>query len=139
MTRGNSKSRSWPDEAVRVAQRTAKQVAIVLVILLTLALLTRVIPQKQVYSLAALVVVALAFLTGLKLVLESTQAAIAWLIACGVVPCYLLLLGLVGPNETEKFIDVAYLFGSLYGAVAGGVGVLVGLVVRRRRSQAKGN
>lgn len=139
MARSDLEDRPSSDAIVRTPRRIAKQVALVLLILLVLSVLARIIPQKQVYSLAALIVVALAFVMGMRLVLESTHALIAWLIACGIVPCYMVLLSLVTPTEPEKFIDIAYLFGSLYGAVASGAGVLGGIVVRRRRNLAKGN
>ena len=117
--------------------RAAKQLVVVLLVLVVLALLTRVVSERQaLYQLAAVIVIGLALLTGLKLVLDGLHGVVGWVIACAVVPCYLVLLGILGPSEPEKFIDIAYVFGTLYGAIAGGAGVVIGLIVRRRRNQS---
>jgi hypothetical protein len=117
----------------------AKQLGAVLVILVILALLGNVIAERRAFSqLALIIVIGSAFVTGLNLVLGSTNAMIAWIAASVIVPCFLLLLGVAGSSEPEKFVDIAYLFGALYGGIAGGIGVLVGMVVRRRRIRARG-
>ncbi len=77
-------------------RRLVKQLAVVVVILVILALLTHVIAERRTfYQLASVVAIALAFVTGVKLVLDFVHAIVAWAAACTVVPLFLLLLGKV--------------------------------------------
>jgi hypothetical protein len=115
-----------------------KQLLWISLVLLALVLLIRVVPQREpLYALAPFVVLSAAFVVGVRLTLSGNQAFIAWMLSCAVAPSYFVLMALIVPDKPGSFADLAYIFGSIYGAMSGGAGVLLGLAIRRRKTSGK--
>lgn len=84
------------------------------------------------FSLAVVTAVAGAFFVALMLHLRGWRWWQGWLVSCVVVPLFVLGTVVLRLDGWEWW-PVAILFGSIYGAIAGGFGVLVAVVLKRHR------
>ena len=68
-----------------------------------------------------------AFIVGLLVRLRGKNLFIAWLLSCCVVPVFILFAEFVLPYRGggASFWPIALFFGRIYGAIAGGLGVII--------------
>jgi hypothetical protein len=105
------------------------------VALTALVLVLRVIPFSDGLALAAmLLVVAGAFGVGVFVSLHWKRQLFAFLLSCTVVPGYVFLVNQLVPRAPHALDDLAYVFGTFYGAIAGIVGVVISFFIARAKA-----
>jgi len=70
-----------------------------------------------------------AFIVGLVLSLRGKKDYVAWLLSCCVTPAYVLFVEFVLPYRGASFWQIAIILGGIYGAIAGLLGVTIGLFI----------
>ncbi len=84
---------------------------------------------------AALAAVFAAFLVALGLRYKKGMHWVpAWLVSCTIVPLFVLFAEFVLPYQGggASMWPIAIFFGGIYGSIAGGLGVAIGTVMRKR-------
>ena len=100
-------------------------------------LVVRVSPASDnVYAVATILIIAGALAVGTELTYLWNRPIIAWALSLTVVPSYIYFAGLLIPSPPNKYELIAYIFGTFYGVIAGTVGVLIGIYLRRRKQRA---
>ncbi len=86
---------------------------------------------------AALAAIVGAFFVGLALRSLKWRGWVAWLLSCAVVPAFILFAEFVLPYEGggASMWPIAMFFGGIYGAIAGGFGVLIGWQIQKKRER----
>jgi ABC-type Fe3+ transport system permease subunit len=80
--------------------------------------------------LAAIIAIALAFAVGFALRMRGRQFWVAFCASCLVVPVFMFATVVLKLDGWDWW-PVAIIFGSLYGAISGALGVLAAMLVRR--------
>lgn len=85
----------------------------------------------------AIIALIIAFFVGFILPLVGIRAGMAWLLACFIMPAFVLLFEFVLPYSGggASFWPVALVVGGILGIMAGGLGVGIAVFIVDRRSK----
>ena len=108
--------------------------ALSLIAVAVLVLLVRALPpDASGLFIAVLVLLAAALAIAYRLTVFHQQSLVGWLLACALVPEYVLLTQILHPKALDGWAAVAHFFAMFYGIAAASVGAGLGLFVKRRR------